>query len=194
MRTLLVLSLMLMLAGCIPTLTLQPVWDKEHLVSEPALEGRWISAEGDSTLRVATHNKDQYLLDFASEDGVTHYEGRLIRLDGHLILDLSLEKDAVDKIVDGQAFAPVLPVHFFARLRIEGDKLHIGLLPDDEMEKQIEAGAVKVQWSKTPDSLILTGNTADLQEAVRRLAGDSEIWEESTFYRASVLPQPTPGQ
>ncbi len=194
MRTLLVLSLMLVMAGCIPTLTLQPLWDKEHLVSEPAFESRWISAEGDSILRVTTQIKNrEYSLDFASEDGVSHYEGHLIRLGGHLILDLCLEEDAGDKLVDGQAFAPVLPVHFFARVRIEGDRLYIGLLPEGDMAKQIEAGAVKVQWSKSSAGVILTGDTAELQEAVSRLAADDEIWEESTFCRASSLLEPSAG-
>ncbi len=194
MRTLLVLSLMLIMAGCIPTLTLQPVWDKQHVVSESAFEGRWISAEGDSVLRVSSQAKDgEYSLDFASEDGVTHYEGHLIRLSGHLILDLSLEQDAIDKLVDGQAFAPVFPAHFFARVRIEGDRLFIGLLADEDMEKQIDAGRVKVQWSKISDGILLTGNTAELQEAVSTLAGDDGIWDESTFHRASSLLQPSGG-
>jgi len=190
MRTLLILSLLLVMAGCIPTLTLQPLWDKEHAVSETAFEGRWISAEGDSTLRVTNRVKDaKYSLDFASEDGVSHYEGHLIRLQNYLILDLSLEEDAAEKLIDGQAFAPVLPVHFFARVRIEGDKLYIGLLPEDTLEKKIEAGMVKVQRSKTPAGVILTGDTAELQAIVSKLAGDSEIWEESLFYRtSSVLP------
>ncbi|RPJ54801.1 MAG: hypothetical protein EHM23_28140 [Acidobacteria bacterium] len=190
MRTLLILSLLLVMAGCIPTLTLQPLWDKEHAVSETAFEGRWISAEGDSTLRVTNRVKDaKYSLDFASEDGVSHYEGHLIRLQNYLILDLSLEEDAAEKLIDGQAFAPVLPVHFFARVRIEGDKLSIGLLPEDDMEKQIEAGMVKVQRSKTPAGVILTGDTAELQAIVSKLAGDGEVWEESLFYRtSSVLP------
>ena len=194
MRTFLVLSLMLIMAGCIPTLTLQPVWDKQHVVSEPAFEGRWISEEGDSILRVSSQAKDgEYLLDFASEDGVTHYEGHLIRLAGHLILDLSLEKDAGDKLVSGQAFVPVLPAHFFARIRIEGDKLYLGLLADEEMEKQIDAGVVKVQWSKISDGILLTGSTAELQEAVAKLSGDDKIWDESTFYRASSLLAPSGG-
>ncbi len=195
MRTLLVLSLMLIMAGCIPTLTLQPVWDRQHVVSEPAFEDRWISAEGDGVLRVSSQAKDrEYSLDFATEDGVTHYEGHLIRLAGHLILDLSLEKDAIDKLTHDQAFAPVVPVHFFARIRIEGDKLHIGLLADEEMEKQIDAGRVKVQWSKISDGVLLTGNTAELQEAVSTLGSDDEIWDESTFHRASSLLQPGRGK
>ncbi len=194
MRTFLVLSLMLMMAGCIPTLTLQPIWDKEHMVSEPTLEGRWISAEGDCVLHVTTQTSDkEYRLDYASEDGVTHYEGHLIRLGDHLILDLCLEDDAANKLVEGQAFAPLIPVHFFALVRIEGDRLYIGLLPEDDMEKQIDTGVVKVPWSKTSDTLILTGSTAELQEAVSRLAGNPEIWEESVFYSASILPEAPAG-
>lgn len=186
MKTLLVISLMLIMAGCVPTLTLQPLWDKQHAVSEPALEGRWISAEGDSILKVTSQN-NEYRLDFASEDGTSHYEGHLIRLGGQLILDLSLDSHASEKLIANQAFVPILAMHFFARIRIEGDKMHLGLLSDEDMEKQIDAGKVKVQWTKTQDAVLLTGSTAELQEAVGKLAGDSEIWDESTFHRASSL-------
>jgi len=188
MRTVLVLSLMLIVAGCTPTLTLHPLWDKEHLASEPALEGRWISAEGDCILQVSAKSKDaEYLLDFGCDDGLSHYKGRLVRLNGHLILDLS--QDDIEKMVEGQAFPPILPVHFFALVRIEGDKLVIGLLPEDDMEKQIQSDNVKLQWSRTDGGAVVTSSTAEVQEAVGKLAGNPEIWEESTFYRASVLPK-----
>jgi hypothetical protein len=194
MKTFLVLSLMLIMAGCIPTLTVQPLWSKQQVVSEPALEGRWISPEGDTILRFTSQPKDEYRLNFGSEDGVTDYEAHLIRLDGHLILDLSLEQDALDRLVKGQAFAPILPMHFFAKIRIEGNRLYLGLLHEEEMEKEIDAGVVKVPYSKTPDGVILTGSTAELQEAVGKLAGIAEVWDESVMYRASTVLEPSTGK
>jgi len=183
MKQILALSLMFVLVGCGPTLTLQPLWDEQHLVAEPRLEGRWISTDGDAILRFRPAENKQYKVDFISDDGASRYDGHLVRLGEHLFLDLCLSEKSGAALIEGQAFAPLVAVHFFARLRFEADKLHLGLFDDEDMKEQIEAGVVKLRSAKADGGLLLTGDTRELQEAVAALAGAAD-WEETAFSRA----------
>ena len=185
MRKISAITLMLMLAACGPTLTLQPLWDEQHLVAEPGLEGQWIDSDGERILRFRQGGDKRYTVDFVTADGASRYDGHLVRLGDHLFLDLCLGEKAANTLIEGQAFAPLLPAHFFARLRLDNGRLHLGLLAIEDMQKQIEAGVIKAQTAKAEGDVILTGDTRELQEAVSALAG-SEDWDETVFTRSGT--------
>jgi hypothetical protein len=174
----------MVLTGCGPLTSLQPLWDEGHQVVEPALEGTWRSDEDDEFL-VVTRAKDQSLrMKYISTDGVARYEAHVLRLGGLLFLDLSPEDCEANAPWNGDVYMPFLPLHFFARVEQSDGVLKLSVLDEEAVSGKIQAGSIRISSIETDGTLVLTATTRDLQEFIARHASDRELWGEvSSWHR-----------
>ncbi len=183
-----VLMLAAFVSGCGPLASLYPLWDNDHLTANPGLIGTWIS-DDDDVLKISAAGDLKYSVTFANSDGVSRYEARLVCLDDRLYLDLFPDAGSLSKLLSAQAYLPVVPTHFFARLSVSRDSLEIALLDEEPLEKMVERGEVDIPLLKWEEGLLLAAETGRVQELLVDFADDEQFWEEAAQFRRHDRPQ-----
>jgi len=109
-------------------------------------------------------------------EGPRLFVASLGRLAGILFLDmtaLSIGESRVGRNL-------LLPVHWFWRVAVEGDRLTLTPLSNDWLEAMIDSGRVDLAHVVGDDSsLVLTAPTSELQRLVTRYAQDSAAFRRS---------------
>jgi hypothetical protein len=177
MRTRLVLAAMtlaVLMTGC-TVRSLYPLYTEKDVVFEPGLLGTW--AEHDNTNDNWVFQKsgeNSYRL--ISSEGKTTLEGRLVKLGGHLFLDVT------PKDVDSE-FS--IPAHVFVKIQISGDSMRTALLNPDWVAKAGDSKTLGLSFICVgdKDKVVLTAPTKELQEFLVKHAGDEGVFGELEEYR-----------
>ncbi len=198
-RKLMPYCLSVLLAGCVPVVSLHPLFTRDTIVYEEKLLGTWVE---DS-------NKPQIVWEFAPLEentaerlpaemreaiqkcyrvNVVDDKGRkgsfaacLVKLQDKLFLDVlpdkfpSAEQDAEQMKLAYNAFFFV-PVHTFARVSSIGDQLKVRLTDDEEFKKLLKAQSKAVRYDMIDDRPVLTASTADLQMFFAKYADDERLF------------------
>ena len=181
-----------------PLPSLHPLYTEADLVFLPELVGAWQEDGGDSTLIFEKFESSGIL----GEPGDTGYiliievsgrksllEARLLRLGDELFLDLSTSSEFEAKAFEGEIYQPILPVHAFGRVRIEGDVLRVSTLQGLSFlsltdEYQLESETVPgLPMEVIKDGLVLSATTEQLQEFVLQHLDKYFSFEEDEFLR-----------
>ncbi len=105
-----------------------------------------------------------------------------MRLGDEVYMDLSPRETSLEDAFHAQAYLPVIPAHFFVRMRLEADILRIGLLEEDKVEEILKGDQSLGSYQQVGDDVVLTGSTADLQRLLQELP-KSDVWDESECKR-----------
>jgi hypothetical protein len=187
MTRVLSLAFLLLASGCSPTLSIEPLWDRQHLALEPALPGNWATPDGEDYAQIKARGSEagMYTVTYFDGRGVSCYDGVLVCLDQEMFLDLSPNPESLERALHSHVFTPVKSLHFFARLNLIKDRLSISFFPDESFEELAKTGAVTAPYMKTDHTLVLTATTEELQTLAVQLS-KHEGWSETVFHR---LPQ-----
>jgi hypothetical protein len=160
------------LGGC-PSYSLRPLYTKADAVTEPALEGTWMSADPQEKGEI-TFCKSQiggYELSVFDPDTKIRqtYDGNLVRLGGELFMDIEFAEETLHGVnVDSPM--GVLPTHEIMKLRISGDELAFAWLEDDAIQKPKESGGSPLKYQLVNPGLfqrlLITADTEDLRRYV----------------------------
>jgi len=170
-------------SACVPLASLNPLWDESHLVPLPALEGRWVSEDGDDTLTFAQVEKTKYHLRFSNKEGTSQFEVRAVMINNRTYLDFFPDDASLEKRLAGEAYLPIILTHFFARVSFAGDVMQITVLEDEALEKKVQSGETKIPIARFQDGTLLTADTPAIQEMVARFADDQGFWGEPDSFR-----------
>ncbi len=173
---------LLAITGCGPVVSIQPAWDILHEVKDPGLEGVWLE-QGDDCIIAVSRQEAHYVVAYMEDGKASRYEGHLFQLGNFLFLDAVPDEGSLQRALDGDAYLPVIPVHFFVRLTRQGDALEISLLGEDGLREAVETGAVSLAGQQLTDGLIVTASTPELQAALLGLAPRDEFWDEASRFR-----------
>jgi hypothetical protein len=197
-----------LLAGCVPIVSLQPLFTKETLTFDEKLLGVWVDGNepGGSWefARLEAGAKDN-LPDELKEDtgrvyrlNVSDKEGHkgsfaacLVKLENRLFLDVfpdlfpSGESDVDKSKLLFNAFL-FLRAHTFVRVDFVGDHLKLGLTDDESFKKLAEAEPKAVAFTTADDQIVLTASTKELQAFLVKYAADDRLFSnEQTLSRKS---------
>jgi len=175
------LSLML-LAACGPVVSLQPLWDSAHDADEARLIGEWRVVDDEDSFEITRDELGTWGLIYRNKEGVSRYDARLVRLGDGLYVDLSPRKTTLEEASRAQAYLPIIPAHFFVRMRFAGDRLRIGLAEGEKVEELMKSNPSAYGFQKAGDNLVLTGSTEELQKLVLELS-KADVWDESECVR-----------
>jgi hypothetical protein len=198
-----------LVAGCVPIVSLHPLFTKDDIVFEEKLLGAWVGDANDSgTLWEFTRFEESsagnlpkdlqsefkrvYRLNIADKEG---HKGVLaaclVKLGDRLFLDIfpdqfpSGESDIEKVKLMFNAFF-YLPSHTFVRVDAIGDQLKIHFTDDDEFKKLVEAEPKAVEYAATEEHPVLTASTKELQAFVTKYADDQRLFpHELTLGRKS---------
>jgi hypothetical protein len=188
------------MVGCVPIVSLHPLFTKDEIVFEEKLLGNWVgdanntgtewqfarfdesSAEG-LPKEVKGEFKRLYRLTMSDrEDHRGVLAACLVKLGNRLFLDIfpdqypSGESDIEKVKLLYNAFF-FLPSHTFVRVdSIGDDALKLHLTDDDSFDKLIDAEPKAVECTSTEERPILTASTKELQAFVTKYADDKRLF------------------
>ena len=173
-----VVLLLSLLVACGPAFSIHPLYTDKDGVFDPALLGTWIDSTGDtSPLIFERGDADSYkaitqLNDNTNVDSV--FEVHLVKLGGRVFLDAVQTKNRIAG--QGVELGLAVPAHILGQVSVEGNVLHMSLLDQEWMGKQLKAGKISIPHEDVDGDLVLTASTLELQKFVLDHADDAEAF------------------
>lgn len=200
-------SLAALLGGCVPVLSLQPLFTRQTLVFDEQLLGTWVddANEPDLSWQFAPLEPAEaerlpneleglaekvYRLKLRdNEDRQGAFLAVLVNLDGKLFLDVLVDRfpsgqeDIEEMALFYNAFFFVR-AHTFIRVDAIGGQLKLRLTNDDAFQKLIEAEPNAISSVSVDERIVLTAATPALQAFVTKYADDERVFaDEVTLER-----------
>jgi hypothetical protein len=200
-RKILFYCLAALLGGCVPVLSLQPLFTSQTLVFEEQLLGTWIDDANDQDISwqfahlesgAAEKLPDEleglsekvYRLNLRDEeDRQGAFLAALVKLDGKLFLDVFADKfpsgeDDVEEMAMFYNAFLFVRAHTFIRVDVTDAKLTLRLTNDDKLQTLLDAEPNAVSSVAADDRIILTASTPALQAFVTKYADDDRVFPD----------------
>ncbi len=188
-----------LLAGCVPIVSLHPLFTKETITFDEKLLGTWVEdgnqpqvtwefahLEESAARLLPAELRDAldkcYRLTIADKDGRRgSFAACLVKLHDKLFLDVmpdrfpSGEQDPEQMKLVYNAFF-FTPVHSFVRVSSIGAQLRMRLTDDEGFKKLLDAEPKAVKHDLIDDRPVLTASTEELQAFVAKFAEDQRLF------------------
>ena len=193
-RKLLFYMLAALMGGCLPVISLHPLYTKEDVVFDKKLLGTWVddANEPETTWQFKTIDKPEnaYKLIFTDADGLKgSFVGRLVKLQGRLFLDvypseLPWDPDDPNKVEWPHNSYFLIPAHTFIRVDWAGRRLKMRLILESQLKELLKEDRDAIEFAVVEDRHILTASTKELQAFVLKYAdGDKLFTDEVVLER-----------
>ena len=185
-RKLLFYLLAALLGGCVPVMSLHPLFTKEHIVFEEKLLGTWTddpnSPEATWEFKRIDEPEKAYKLIFSDDkDKKGLFVAHLVKLDDRLFLDaypaeLPCEPEDSNKTDWSYNSLFLIPAHTFIKVESIEPQLKIRLTLESKMEELLKEDPDAVKHTSVGDRLVLTASTKELQGFVLKYADDDRVF------------------
>ena len=173
-----------LLGGCIPVLSLHPLYTEKNIVFEEKLLGIWVQQDSNNTWEFKNPDESEKVYElnlYENEVKKGVFSAHLAKLDERLLLDVHptkfpSEQEDVEKMkLPYNAFF-FIPGHTFAIIDSIEPQLKIRWTIDDELEKLLEEKPNAVKHELVKDRVVLTAETSQLQKFVLKYADDKRVF------------------
>jgi len=183
-----------LLCGCLPVMSLHPLFTEKDIVFDEKLLGVWVDDPNSPKpmadtweFKRADTNDNAYRLIFSEEEGKKGlFIAHLVKLKDKLFLDAfpddSLPYEPRDPNEKGWAYNSLflLPTHTFIKVDAIGPQLILRLTNDDEFKKLLgEDPNAVIKHTLLDDKPILTASTEELQAFVLKYASDPRVFMDA---------------
>jgi len=189
-KKLLFYSLAAILGGCVPVMSLHPLYTEEDVLFEEKLLGTWVDDPNNPTTTWEFKQPDEsvkayQLIYLDKEDKKGLFDVYLVKLESEFFLDLYPSQlpcgqiDDPEKVVWLYNVFFLLPVHTFIRVDSVDPRLKMILTDDDDMKKLLDEdpNAVRHEVVEGYDGkIMLTASTKELQAFVLKYADDGRVF------------------
>jgi len=176
-----------LLGGCVPVMSLHPLYTEKDVVFEERLLGRWVddpnSPETTWDFNRVEEPNNAYSLLFSDEEGKKgSFVAHLVKLQNRLFLDV-YPSELPSKIEDpNKSELPfnsffLIPAHTFLKIDFSGPNLKMWMTNDEDMKELLEEEPDAVKHTFIEDKLILTAPTIELQNFVIKYAEDKRVFK-----------------
>ncbi len=176
-----------LLGGCVPVMSLHPLYTEKDTVFEERLLGTWVddpnSPETTWQFSRIEEPNNAYNLVFSDEEGKKgSFVAHLVRLQNRLFLDVypsepPWEIEDPNKLELFYNCFFLIPVHTFIKIDFNGPQLKMWSTNDEDMEKFLKEEPNAVKHTFVEDKLILTAPTKELQNFVLKYADDKRVFK-----------------
>ncbi|MBN1986337.1 MAG: hypothetical protein JW761_08540 [Prolixibacteraceae bacterium] len=186
-RNLFIVAIIVFLfSGCI-VYSFYPLYNKEDLFANDILTGKWTDDEG--TLWNFEHayfgkkvpeniDSTSYTLFLKDKDDIeSEFSVHIVKLGGHYFLDFYMEEFFDDENLVLASFH-IIPVHTFAKLTVEENKLIINWFDQDWLEDLIEENKIRIHHENNGDFILLTAKPDELQKFVTKYVNSEEAFND----------------
>ncbi len=175
-----------MLGGCVPVMSLHPLYTEKDAVFEEKMLGKWFGETDNSIYEFSRSEESskKYQLTFTDEEGQKGlFEAQLVKLEGKLFLDVypaQFPCDIEDANKADWAYNAffLIPAHTFAKVDYSEPKLKLALTDDEKMKELLEADPNAVKFESIDDKAVLTASPKELQKFVLKYADDARLFSE----------------
>lgn len=186
----------LFLSGCV-VYSFYPLYTEKDLFANDFLLGDWYEGD-DQEVKFETDlgwtfthshvgNKQDGITDSTSYDLIiktiengkeieSEFKVFVVELGGQYFLDFYLEDFGGDEIT--LATFHIIPVHTFAKLTVEKDKLIINWFDQDWLGDLIKENKIRIHHEKNDDYILLTAKPKELQKFVTKYLNSEEAFKD----------------
>ena len=172
-----------LLGGCIPVMSLHPLFNEKDVVFDEKLLGGWVDDSNSIwEFKRVGESENAYNLIFTDKEGKKgSFVAHLVKLENRLFLDVYPseppwdEKDP-NKIEWLYNTLFYIPAHTFIKINGIEPELKLQLTDDDELKKLLKEDPNAAEHTSIEDKLVLTASTKELQAFVLKYADDSRLF------------------
>lgn len=179
--------LALFVSGCLIT-SLNPIYKKEDLVTNPQILGDWL---GGKTIWTFKKGEDKsYILSYKEcndpiNDPDNYSSCTLAEFKVHLIMlenEYYINFFPIEYMNTENTFirAHVKSLHSFAKLYVDEEKLKISLFNTQWFEDLIADKPEEIAFSENEEGIVITASTEDLQKFIVKYSKYEEAFVESS--------------
>jgi len=201
-RKLLFYLLAAILGGCVPVMSLHPLYTEKDVIFEEKLLGTWVDdpngPEAIWEFRRPEEAEKEYKLIVTDEEGKKgSFAVHLVKLTGRLFLDVYPDESPCADMEDPNKteFAYnsffLVPAHTFIKIDSIGPELKMRLTDDEEMETLLKEDPNAVKHEIVEGKPVLTASTKELQAFVLKYADDERLFSEETVLSRKKIKEPT---
>jgi len=178
-----------LLGGCVPVMSLHPLYTEQDVVFEDKLLGTWVQDNNETTWEFKCPNESPktYELIFSDDEGEKGlFDAHLTKLQDKLFLDVYPSEPPWDEKDPNKVDWPYntfffVPVHTFIKINSIEPDLKLQLTDDDDMKKLLKEDPNAVKRESVKDGFILTASTKELQAFVLKYADDSRVFTKEAI-------------
>lgn len=177
--------------GCVPVLSLHPLYTEKDVVVDKKLYGTWTDDPNDPEttweFKSIDDPKNAYKLVFADEDGkkgsfVTH----LVKLQGKLFLDifpseLPWEPEDPNKMDWPYNSLFLIPAHTILKIDSIEPQLKLRLMLESKMEELLKENPSAIEHTLVGDRIVITESTKKLQAFVLKHTDDERVFTDQVI-------------
>ena len=172
-----------LLVGCVPVLSLHPLFTEKDVVFEEKLLGAWADdSDGVWEFKSIDEPEKAYEFRLTDKEGKRGlFVARLVKLEEKLFLDVMAkqfpcsEEDVEETGFMYNAFFFV-PAHMFMRVDSIEPKLAMRWADVDKVKELLEKDPNAVRHEVLEDNVVLTASTRELQRFVLKYSEDHEVF------------------
>ena len=187
-RKLLFCMLAVLLGGCVPVLSLHPLYTKENVVFDKKLLGTWVDDPNKPEItwqfKSIDEPNDAYEMIFTSDDGSKgSFVVHLVKLQDKLFLDVYSNKLPVHPEDPNEMEWAlnsyfIIPTHAFVKIDSVEPTLKMRLMLETQLKDLLEENPDAIAHAAVEDRLILTASTKELQAFVLKYADSDKIFTD----------------
>jgi len=169
------LGLLLMLAGCIPSV--HPLYTDDDLIYDPSLIGQWADKDGKEAWTFKKSADKEYKLVYVDEKGKKgEFVVHLLKVGNRKFLDLY----PADPDLNQNDFykCHLLPVHTFIRVQQIEPTLQMAMLKPDWIKKILRKNPGAIHHETVDDSILLTAQPKEMQAFLIKHDNTPDAWNE----------------
>ena len=177
--------------GCVPVLSLHPLYTEKDVVLDKKLYGTWTDDPNDPEttweFKSIDDPQNAYKLIFTDEDGKKgSFVAHLVKLQDKLFLDifpseLPWESEDPNKMDWPYNSLFLIPAHTFMKVDSIEPQLKLRLMLESEMGKLIKENPSVIEHTSAGDRIVLTGSTKKLQAFVLKYADDERVFTDQAI-------------
>jgi hypothetical protein len=193
-----------LLGGCVPVVSIHPLFTKDNVVLDDKIVGTWVDDANEPDMiwqfSKAQEPNGAYKLILRNKEGAKgSFLVHLVKLESQRFLDVYPDEFPCDMNDPNKmdwhfnAFF-LVPAHTFIRLDSVGPELKMRLTQDEKLEKLLTAEPNTIAHAKVDGRIVLTASTKELQAFVLKYAADERLFpDETVLHRSQAGAKPRPG-
>ena len=180
--------LAVILGGCVPVISLHPLYTEKDVVVDKKLYGTWVDDANSPKTTWEFKNIDEpknaYKLIYTDEDGQKgSFVAHMVKLQNSLFLDifpseLPWEPEDPNKMDWPYNTLFLIPAHTFVKIDSIEPQLKLRLTLESDMKDLLKENPNAVKHTSVGDRLVITGSTKELQEFVLKYVDDENLFTD----------------
>jgi len=194
--------LAVILGGCVPVISLHPLYTEKDVVLDKKLYGTWVDDSSDPNttweFKSIDEPKNAYKLIFTDEEGQKgSFVAHMVKLQNSLFLDIfpsemPWEPEDPNKMDWPYNTLFLIPAHTFVKIDSMEPQLKLRLTSESDMKDLLKENPNAVKHTSVGDRLVITGSTKELQEFVLKYVDDEKLFTDEIILSRKETKTETP--